>query len=250
MAQSEQEQFLSDLEPDLKADPFEAPLEVETPEKEEEVETTETEEQKEEKRDNRRYRRLEKKYQEEREMGIALNARLQALSETHKFQSEVGDDPLREVEAIFGTDTPEKLAATNILKKSLEGMSELAQRKAIEHFESQLGNETKALRESEQTLDDMMESLEEDYDADFSNPATRKGFLTLLERISPKDKDGNIIEYADAATVYELYESRKEKPSTKAKELASRSMTRSGSSSESKLVDDATERYLRENDLI
>jgi hypothetical protein len=201
---------------------------------------------------NRAYRRMESKYQREREAGIAMAERIKVLSEVGKFREDVGDDSLKEVEAIFGTDTAEKLAATNILKKALSGMGEKAKQAALEALDSRQTGETKAQREAEDEIDAGIEEAEDETGLDLSEgSADRQGFLTLVERLAKKDRDGNIVEYPDFATAAEVYQQRKERPSSsRARELASRSMTRSGESQPSKLEQTAQERYLQENGLI
>lgn len=247
---SESSQFLEELGiKNTEGDIFKGPTDNEetSPESSEQEENSQEEELR---LKNRREKRLAAKLQAEREANIALNARVQALSEVGKFREEVGDDTLKEVEAIFGTDTPEKVQATNILKKALSGMSERAVQRTLEKIQKQQGSEVQAVREEESNLDNMMDEIEDNYDIDFSSSKDRQGFLELLEKASPKDADGNIIEYADPDAVAELYISRRDKTSSRARELAARSGTRSGASQPSTLESDAREKWLRENDII
>jgi len=96
----------------------------------------------------------------------------------------------------------------------------------------------------------MLESVEDEFNVELSKPQ-QKGFLELLEKLSPKDKQGNVIAYADPSAVWEEYQSRtKKKPDTRAKDLSSRSMTTSQTSKESTLNNDATERFLKENGIL
>jgi hypothetical protein len=199
----------------------------------------------------RRERRLEEKYRAEREANIALNARLQGMSEARKFSEEVGqDDSIKAVRAIYGDDTPEKKQASDLLESTLRKLQDSAVERALEKLREERGSEDVAVQKEEENLDSMMEGIEDEYGADFSDPNVRNGFLTLLEKASPKDRDGYIVEYADPTTVWELYESRMTRSSSRAKELASRGMTRSGASKESKIQDDSTLRFLRENGII
>lgn len=237
---SEQAEFLKDLDVENKDDVFDKPLTEAEPEKEE------PEEEDDKVAPNRYWRRMKQKVDQYKDETIALNERIKVLSEVNKFREDVGDDPLKEVEAIFGTDTPEKLSATTILKKALSGMSESAVNKALEKIQEQREKESQAVRDEENAIEKGLERLEDEENADFSNPTERKAFLNLLEKLSPKDSDGNIKEYADFGATYEIFEKSKEK-STRAKELASRSMTHSGASKESKLEDDALSRFIREN---
>jgi hypothetical protein len=220
------------------------PLNVDdTPEKEEES--------KEEERFKNRYtRRREKEAQRLRDEVIQLNERVKVLSEVGKFKEEVGDDELKKVEAIFGTDTPEKLAATNILKEALSGLTEKAKRETLQEIQNREGEDTEAQKEADEEVDDFLDRVEEDYDIDMSDENVRKGYITLMEKMSPKYDDGNIKEFADPDAVAETFLAlQKRQGSSKARELASRSMTHSGESQSSKLPQNAIDRFMQENGL-
>lgn len=235
---SEQEDFLKDL--DKTEDPFEKPL-VEEPEKEEDEDT-------EFKAKNRRERRLLTENTRLREEAIAASARAQALTEVSKFQKETGDnDPIKQARAIYGDDTPEKKIASDILENTLRGIKESAVKEALEKMEGSRNEESKAVREEEQNLERILDNMEDEYGIE---PSDRKAFLTLLEKISPKDRDGNIIEYADPDYTAETFIRLKERSSTRAKDLASRGMTRSAASAPDKVEASAAEKYLKEQGII
>lgn len=241
---SEQSEFLKDLGSDQQKDVLEQPIEPI-------AQGEDSPEESEMKLKNRRERRLSEKLQAEREANIALNTRLQVMSETKKFQEETGaEDPIKAIRAIYGDDTPEKRQASDIMETTLRKIHESAVEKALAKFEEQRGAESKAEIEEGNRLDEILENVEESHGIDMSLESDRKGFLTLLEKVSPKDRDGNIIEFADPDTVAELYLSRRERSTNRAKELSDRSMARSGSSQPSKIEEDAMMRYLRENDII
>jgi hypothetical protein len=240
--ESEQESFLKDL--DIKTDTvLDTPLTEAEPEKE-------SAEEDEVKLKNRRERRLVEKWQSERESSIALAARLEALTESQTLRKDADvADYLKKAEKIYGNATPEGREATELLMEALKGVEASATQKAYEALSAEKENEDGAVRKEESTLDDTADYWEDEYGIDMSNEADRKGIFSLLERTSPKDRDGNIVEYADRDAVAELYLSRKER-SSRAKELASRSMTRSGQSQGSQLTTDSQERFLRENGII
>jgi hypothetical protein len=244
---SEQQDFLSEFDvkkDDVLTDPLAVAGTDSADESDDSVEQTE-------KLKNRAFRRLEQKYQEEREASIALNERLKVLSEVGKFRDDVGDDTLKEVEAIFGTDTPEKAQATNILKKALSGMSETAVERALERFNASREDESGAVRTDDRTLDRYDEHWEDEYGIDMSDDNVRRGMYALTERLSSKDEDGNIREYADPDGVAEMFLAQREKASnSRAKELASRSSQRGGASSGSKIEQDAMERALKDAGII
>ena len=239
---SEQTEFLKELEVD---DVLTKPLTEETEVQEETAEDADM------KLKNRRERRLAAKLQAEREANIDLNARLQTITESQALRKGTEEaDYLKRIEKIYGNATPEAKEATELLKEALQGLKESAKTEALAELDGRQTSETQAVKTEERNLDNIMDTVEEEYGIDMSNDSERKGFLTLLERVSPKDSDGNIIEYADPDTVAEVYLSRKERSSSRAKELSSRSMTRSGASQPSKLEDDAAVRFLRENGII
>jgi hypothetical protein len=200
---------------------------------------------------NRETRREAQKAQKYKEEAIALNARLQALSETKQAVKDIPEaDYLSKVERIYGNATPEAREATELLKEALRGVHNSAKAEALEEavgrIDADRNGESEAVKESEDEIDEGLEHLEDEYDADFSDSTTRNGFLTLLEKVSPKDRDGNIKEYADFDATYELYQSRQNKSADKAKELSSRSMTRGGNSGGSELQSEAVDSYARE----
>ncbi len=240
---NEQEQFLKDVEVPL--DVFNQPI---TPEKvEEEVKP---EEDADELR-NRRERRLNAKLQAERESSIQLAARLEALSEIKESQKENDADYLKTVERIYGTDSPENSMATDLLKQALKSVEDSATEKAYARMKAEQEQTQQAVVNEEKVLDSMIEEIEDTYQADLQDEKTRKGFFTLLEKMSPKDKNGNILQYADHNNVWELYQSQNtKKPDTQAKDLSSRSMVQSGASTQSQLTNDVQTRWLQENGLI
>jgi hypothetical protein len=179
-----------------------------------------------------------------------LTERVKVLSEVGKFREEVGEDHLSKVEAIFGTNTPEKLAATNLLKEALQGMSDKAKAEAIKELETRSEKQTESEREAQKEADgEVNEFLEtaEDEGIDISDDNVRSGLITLMERMSKKYDDGNIKEFADAENVVEVFkELQKRTGSSRAKDLASRSMARSGESEPSKLPQNAIDRFVQD----
>lgn len=241
---NETDQFLDELKDNNGSeDPF-GEIEVPTEKKEEDIDPEEAPESVK----DRRHRRLEEKLQAEREANIAMAARLETLAEAAK--STETSEYLKQVERIYGTDTPEAQTATELLKNAIQGARKEAVEEALSTFREEQQKASEATRKEEQALDSMIDDIEDTYGTALTKDQQR-GFFTLLEKLSPKDRDGNVIEYADHHAVFEEYQNRlAKKPENRAKELSSRSMTQSGASGESKLQVDATERFLRENDLI
>lgn len=231
---------------DPSVDPFEVGVEK-APEKEVVVEE---EGEKTEPRKNRQHRRLETKLQQERETNIELNARLKALSEERQFRQEVRQEDT-DVSRIYGTDTPEAREATRLLQSALQRTREEAETSALQKFEAVQETQRKAQRDAEGLIDSELESLEDEFDVDLTSdaPAARKArreLLELVSELSPKDSEGNIKDYADFGKAFEIYQNTKEKPNAnRQKDLAARSMVKSGASSSTKLETDAQESYLK-----
>ncbi len=199
---------------------------------------------------NRRHRRLETKLQAEREANIAMAAKLEVISESKKFRDSTdASEYTKAIEKIYGTNSPEAAEATNLLATALKGVEERATNRALELFEERQRESQAAVRQEEEALDTMIDEISDAHNVNFTD-AMEKGFFRLLERMSPKDGDGNVIAYADPEAVYEVFSANLAKPNTRARDIATRSMTQGGSSGESKLNDDATMRALKDMGII
>lgn len=198
---------------------------------------------------NRRERRLMEKLQSEREAAIALAAKLDAITQSQKSRNEEAEF-LTVAERIYGTQTPELREATELLKTALLGVKEEAKREALEAYKEIHQKEQEAVKNAENRIDSMLEELEDQYNVDLTDSPHRAEFLKLMEKMSPKDRDGNIIEYADHEAVWEVYQSQIKKPVNPAKEMAARAMTQSGATGQSPLSNDVYDRWARENGLI
>lgn len=248
---NEVEKFLSDTNPDLtRTDVLEQPL-VADPEKE--VVTTEgtNDEEGEAKPRNRRERRLMERLDAEKQSSAFLAGKLEARTEAKEALSEEADY-IKSIERIYGTDSPEAQLATDLLKKAIVGARDDAEQRAYDRIKSERDNESEAVVEATNELDEMIENLEDAHGVTLSDLQER-AFFTLLERMSPKDKEGNVVEYADPDAVWEVFEERLKKANSsdnRAKDMSSRSMTQSGASRESNPNTDATARFLIEQGII
>ena len=242
----EAKDFLDEFKPDQN-DPFahfnEAPepvKESETPEEDGQPADPEPK--------NRRERRLMEKLQSEREASIALAAKLDVITQSQSSRSEQSEF-LDIAERIYGTQTPELREATELLKTALMGVKDEAKKEALAEWQNLRQKEQDAVSSAEKRIDSMIESIEDERNIDLSD-AHRQGFLKLLEKMSPKDRNGNITEYADHYAVWDVYQSQIKKPVNPAKDLASKTMTTGASSGNSNLTNEANERWLIENGLI
>lgn len=205
---------------------------------------------------NRHHRRLERRLSEADTLITALTERVKVLSETDKFKQDTGtlDEDLAR---IYGADTPQNAEATRILQGAFKRYSDKAKAEALEEFRSLQAQVAEERRKAESFVTSELESIEDDFDVDLTSdsPAARKrraGLLELVEKLSPKDKDGNITDYADFGTAYEIYQSREQKrDATRKKAVVTRTMTKSGTSASTKTPqDEAAEKWLKENGII
>lgn len=140
---------------------------------------------------------------------------------------------------IIGNDTPERVQAIKDFKKYLSSIEEKGAQKALSTIQQQQEEERKAEAEASEALDNGFESIEESYGVDLTsnNPTSKKmrtDFIEFIKRVSPKDENGNVVQFPDIPETFALFQevNKSKSPSnSKAKELASRSMARSGDSS-------------------
>lgn len=135
---------------------------------------------------------------------------------------------------LIGNDTPEKLSMVKEFRNVLEKGTQRAKQEAIEELQSRQYAEVQADREAEQELENAFENIEETFDVDItSNNAiarkTRQEFVSFVEKIAPKDRNGDIVDYPDMNSAWETFSEMKKATAqpNRAKDLASRSMARS-----------------------
>lgn len=181
---------------------------------------------------NRADRRYQEKYQAEREANIQLNARLQAMAEIRKEEPQAQFEYVKNLEKIYGADSPEAQLATNYLKDSIVGAAQWAKEEALREFREERQREKELEAQEESNLNNMLDVLETQYGVDLTSSkaeATRQKFFRTLQRVSPKDENGNIIAYADPIATWEMMQiPKKENP---AKELSAKSMNPTPASS-------------------
>lgn len=198
---------------------------------------------------NRRERRLMEKLQSERETGIALAAKLDIITQSQNSRTEQAQF-LDVAERIYGTQTPELREATELLKTALMGAKDEAKKEALAEWQNLRRQEQEAVSAAEKHVEQMIESIEDERNIDLSEGPHRTGFLKLLEKMSPKDRAGNITQYADHYAVWDVYQSQIKKPVNPAKEVAARTMTTGATSGNSNLTNDTHERWLREQGIL
>ncbi len=213
----------------------------------------------EERRLNRRERRRIERLEADRNASIQLAemlAREKASKEERPSKTEE-EDFLKELDAIYGTDTPGHIAAANILKNTMRKAMEKAKADAIAEAKELMvddsPNQEELVAEERDELRTIIEEVEDEYGIDLTSRDARddrRQFLDLLERMSPKDNAGNIIAYADPESVGELFDERRERKADAAKGIASRGLSRGSASNADAVRNKAVEDFLKEKGII
>lgn len=152
-------------------------------------------------------------------------------SEEQKFRQEVQGEinlPPALVKLV-GNDTPEKREALKELSEYLDTLPKKAQeqfeQKMLEEQQKTQEEDTEALNE----LNTGFEEIEDQYGVDLSSNSsqaqkTRASFVEYLRKVSHKNEDGEVDQFADIPAAWEEFQERnKPQPASRAKELASRS---------------------------
>lgn len=178
-------------------------------------------------------------------------------NETEKFTREntqENDEVTDVLVRLIGNDTPEKLSMVKEFKNVLEKGTQRAKQEAIEELNARQYAEVKADQEAQQELETAFENIEETFNVDISSNSplakkTRQEFVTFVEKIAPKDRNGDILDYPDMISAFETYQDMKKATSqpSRAKELASRGMSRSAETTvkpQQKMNWDAVDSYM------
>jgi hypothetical protein len=165
-----------------------------------------------------------------------INKRLSEVERTAPKETHTEENSFKEtIDAftnIIGNDTPEKVAALNALQRSLNSLDQRASEKAIEKLNDIRESEVQEDIDAENELNEAFDNIEDTFDVDITsnNPnavKTRQEFVSYVEKIAPKDRQGNVTDYPDMISAWETYSENKQRQPNRAKDLASRSMGRS-----------------------
>jgi hypothetical protein len=230
--------FLNDIPQNNVPDFFQVPEK----EREEDVE----EEDVPESAKNRRHRRLETQLASEREARIRAEAKAEAISDARKMSQESGVD--EELVRLYGADNKEAIQLHQAL---LDRTLSKAEDNAVARMRAEQEREAEEVKRYENLIDTQFESIEDEYNVDLTSnaPAARRArndLIEMMNKLSPKDENGNITAYADFGAAWDILQSQKEKPdNTRNKDIASRGMTKSGSADNTISEHEAGRRQLR-----
>lgn len=188
----------------------------------------------EEPRKNRRHRRLEQQLQEEREKRLIAEAKAEGRAEVTRNLPASSELPEKWIR-MYG-DSPESRQAWALQKEMLDDVAKSTRESTIQEIEDRRKREAEEAAANERFITGELENIEDTFNVDLTSdsPAARKmrrEFLQKIEKLSPKDENGSITGFADFEAAWEDYASsrKEEKPdNSRNKELAGRSMTRSG----------------------
>lgn len=190
---------------------------------------------------NRRHRRLEMNLEVERDARIRAEERLKAMSEMEKFAKETGDIIIPDIAKMFDSSEVGKENALRLSKVILE-TREKAKEEVLREIETRREREIEEQKKYEDIIDTQLENLEDEHNVDLTSDApkarkARREFLELVQDLSPKDEQGNIVGYADFDKAFEMYQKTSkevtdDKSNVRREEIAGRSMQRSNANTE------------------
>jgi len=159
-------------------------------------------------------------------------------TETERFVKETEDDEGDALlNRIIGNDTPEKVQAVKDFKKYLNSLEEKGAERALARLAEQSEEELREEAQATEELEEGFDNIESSFSVDLSSntPTARKlraDFVEFIKKVAPKDENGDITEFPDLEATFELFQERKKSPTaSRAKTLASRSMSRSSDAS-------------------
>lgn len=237
---NEVDEFLDGLDNQPKDDPFKS-------ESEDPFASTEEEKEPKEEVEERLPFHKDPKVQKFIDKQIAKGLAEHKPSEVRQFIEETKndeDDLIAAFTNVIGNDTPEKVHALKTLGKRLKDVEETASQRTLQQIQAKQNEEKQAEIEAENTLNDAFENIEEEFGVDLTSNTpiakkTKSEFIDLIKRLSPKDSNGEVIDFPDFREVFTLYKDmRKPESNNRAKELSSRSMQRSTETSNTTQVKD------------
>jgi hypothetical protein len=133
---------------------------------------------------------------------------------------------------LIGNDTPEKLSMIKEARARDARLLDQAEERSFARLTKSQQEAIEADNLEEETLDNALEEIEEGFNVDLTSntPVARKtriDFMKFVERIAPKDRNGNVTDYPDMQAAFETFQSTRQTQPSRAKDLASRSMNRS-----------------------
>lgn len=155
-------------------------------------------------------------------------------SAEQQFRRETDDINLpKSFVQLVGNDTDEKKQVLKDLSDYFGSLKGEARKEFLAEMQEQQQREAEADTKAQEELESGFEQIEETYNVDLSsNTASSKKmraeFVEYVRKIAPKNEEGEVAAFPDLISAFETYqEMNRRAPASRAKELASRGLTRS-----------------------
>lgn len=199
--------------------------------KEEKEEVAETEEQEEKQLPFHKDPKLQKYVDKQIEKALKNNK----PSAEQQFKQDTQDINLPpSFVKLIGNDTAEKVEVLKDMSKYFGTLKGEAKQEFLKEMQEQQEKATAADRKAQEDLDNYFEEIEETYDVDLSSKSAsakkmRSDFVDFVRKIAPKNEEGEVTGFPDLVASFEEFQERNKRSSqpSRAKELASRGLTRS-----------------------
>ncbi len=175
----------------------------------------------------------------QKEIAKGLSQNKPTATETFVRESATTTDEADELlTRIIGNDTPEKRQAVSDFKKYLSSLEDKGAQKAIAKLQEESQREKAEEAQAQEELVSGFENIEDQFGVDLSSTTAasrklRSDFIDFIRRVSPKDGEGNVVSFPDLTETFTVFQDVSKKPqnNSRAKDLASRSMDRSSTTS-------------------
>lgn len=135
---------------------------------------------------------------------------------------------------LVGNDTEDKKQVLKDLSDYFGTLKGEARKEFLAELQEQQVAQQKEDAKAQEELDTYFEEIEETYNVDLSSNSatakkTRSEFIDYVRKIAPKNNDGEVTGFPDLVSAFEEFQEKGKRtaPTSRAKELASRGMTRS-----------------------
>lgn len=175
-----------------------------------------------------RFTRTRQELKTERETRQKLEQEIEQLKKARPSEDSYFDERKQEWIKTFGDDETSKAQADYFSNRD-RLLIEKAKAEAIAEFEQRTTSEKKEVDQWNTYVQSQLEELEEERGIDLTSSqaeSKRTEFMEFLQDISPKDSNGNIVQYVDMGKAFDLFQKAitPRKDNTERKEIASRSM--------------------------
>lgn len=154
-------------------------------------------------------------------------------SAEREFKQDVQDIKYPALVKLIGNDTPEKVQALKELQDTFQSLKGEAKQEFLDELKQREDQAKQADNAAIEELESGFEKIEEEHGVDLNaDTKTRAAFVEYLRKISHKDANGEVDQFADIPSTWETFQERAKSPgASRAKQLAARGLTRSADTS-------------------